>query len=106
MSLVLDALARLGASGQVLVAAGMAVSAYYLVRGRRLAGTVAALTGSVVGYTVVLMVALAVAIGLGWLDPRPALITDGVDALVSPIQQFGGDLVAWALRQLAEVASA
>lgn len=85
MSLLLDLLSQLGAGTQLMVAGGLVVSAYYLLKGKKYAGLAAALGGSMVVYGVVVLVALAVAIGLGWLTPNPGLVRDGLDAVVGPV---------------------
>jgi len=81
MSVLLELLSQLGVGAQVMIAASLAMAAYYLLKGKKYAGMAAALGGSMVVYGVVVLVALAVAIGLGWLEPNPGLARDGLDVV-------------------------
>lgn len=85
MSLLLDGLRALGVSGNLFVAGVLLVGALYLFRGKRYAGSAAAAAGTATGYTLALLVALGATIALGWIEPNPDLITDGVSAAVDPL---------------------
>jgi len=88
VSLLLDGLRAIGAEGNLFIAGVLVVAGFYLLRGKRYAGTAAAAAGTATGYTLALLVALAVSIGLGWIEPNPGLIADGIDAVAGPVAEL------------------
>ncbi|EMA01825.1 hypothetical protein C437_15436 [Haloarcula vallismortis ATCC 29715] len=102
MSVLLDLLSQLGVGGQVMVAGSLVMAAYYLLKGKKYAGMAAAVGGSMVVYGVVVLVALAVAIGLGWLDPNPELMHDALDGVLGPASEMLRDGASATLKAIAE----
>jgi hypothetical protein len=97
VSLLLELLKALGASGSIMGAAALVVVALYLYKGAGLATTVATLTASTLTYVVVSLVALALAIAAGWIDPNPEpFFAFAQDALEAGID-IGADLLGGAL---------
>lgn len=85
-------LSGLGLGEQLFAAGALLVVAWYLLRAVSMAGTVAAvLTGGVM-YVVVSAVLIAVALALGWLDPRPGVIHDTIATVREVV---GGLLLDW-----------
>lgn len=89
MSILFDALGWLF-SGNLFIAGVLVLGAFYLWRGKGYAGSAAAVVGTATGYTLGLLVALAAAIGLGWIEPNPGLISDGIQSVAGP----ASDIVA------------
>lgn len=75
-------------SGNLFIAGVLLLAGFYLWRGKGYAGSAAAVAGTATGYTLALLVALAAAIGLGWIEPNPDLISDGVNAVVGPLSDI------------------
>ena len=89
VSILFDALGWLF-SGNLFIAGVLVLGAFYLWRGKGYAGSAAAVVGTATGYTLGLLVALAAAIGLGWIEPNPGLISDGIQSVAGP----ASDIVA------------
>ena len=100
MSLLLDGLRAVGVGGNVLIAAMIALAAFYVFRGKRYAGAAAAVGGSITVYTIAVLGALALAIGLGWLEPNPGLVSEALSAVRGPVGDLVGTVVDMAIDSL------
>jgi hypothetical protein len=100
-SLLTGLLAYLGLGGSVMTGAVLLVVAFYVWRGVSVGRTVATLAGSLAAYALVLLVALGIAIVLGWVDPHPGAAFGDLrvaaravfDVATGPVR----DLVGWVL---------
>ena len=80
--ILFELLEWLGVGGSITTAAAIGLVALYARKGANILGFVAAVFGSAVSYLIVSLVALALAIGAGWLDPNPgAFISFGTGVL-------------------------
>jgi len=104
MNLLLDGLQALGVGGNLMFAAIFAVAGFYVFRGKRYAGTVVALGGSMAVYTMVVLLVLSVAIALGWLDPRPELVKGAVDSVAGPVGKLVETVFEWLIDALVKQA--
>lgn len=71
-----EVVSSLGFGGQVVTAATLLLVAVYLYRAQAIARMFAAVAGSIAGYALVLLVVVGIAIGLGWVDPRPSTMLE------------------------------
>lgn len=78
MSFFVDILGSLGLGSQLTLAGTLLVAAFYALRMVSGARTVGAILSNGVAYGVAIVVAAALAIGLGWVDPSIATATDHV----------------------------
>ena len=94
--ILFELLGWLGLGGSITTAAAIGLVALYARKGAKGLGFVAAVVGSGVSYLVVSLVALAIAIAAGWLDPNPgaffefasAVLEDGLEAAVDLTTSF------------------
>jgi hypothetical protein len=93
MSLLIGLLEYVGAGQSLVIAAVLAVGAWYIFKGARLASLVGTLALSGVGYAVVFLVGLAAAVALGWFDPNVGTIMGHLGAI--PVVGVVSGLVSW-----------
>ena len=67
-----------GMKGSIGISAVLLMAALYVYRAAAVAKLVGALFGTLVGYAIMLCVAAAAAIGLGWVDPNVGVIMSHV----------------------------
>lgn len=101
MSIVLDVLRQLGVGGSILMAASLGLVAFYLVKVTSGAKTVGGVLANGVTYAVVVLVAVAISIALGWVDPNPSIVLDHVHTAMAAardaLQTWIVDRVSWVL---------
>lgn len=73
---------------QLSAALILIITAWYVVRGKSVAGTVVGIVGTITSIILGVLIALALAIGLGWFDPQPGVFIEDVSAAVG----FGIDV--------------
>ena len=91
-------LVGVGLGGQIAISATLVLAALYVYRAAALARLVGALFGTLAGYAIMLCVAAAAAISLGWVDPNVGVITSHVAEALSACL----DAVGRAVRELTE----
>lgn len=82
-----------GMKGSIGISASLAILALYVWRAAAVARLVGALFGTAVGYVVMLCVASAVAVGLGWVDPNVGVIMAHVGEAIATALEAGGSAV-------------
>lgn len=93
MSVIIDILRSLGAGESLVITAILVLVAWYLFKGVKLGKTIGAMLGSVTAYVVAGLLVIAVAVGLGWLDPRPSAFIDTVVGAGKGLWNAVGDSV-------------
>lgn len=83
---VVRIISELGLGEQVTAAAVLAIVVLYLFRGKKAAGTVVGVVGTIWFAGVSVGVALAVALLMGWVDPN-------VSEFLSDVQMLAGELL-------------
>ena len=93
----IDLVASLGLGGQMVTAATLLLVAVYVYRAIGVARLVTGVVSTVTREVLVLLVAAAVVIGLGWASPNSALVWEHVRALWAFLSERGVGVVrrAW-----------
>ena len=95
-------LSGLGLGEQLFAAGLLLVVAWYLLRAVSMAGTVGVALTSGIMYAVVTAVVLALALGLGWLDPQMGVIRDSISGARGLLKDI---LLEWLADRLSRVAA-
>ena len=82
-----------GMKGSIGISLTLGLAALYVYRAAALAKLVGALFGTLAGYAVMLCVAAAVAVGLGWVDPNVGVIMAHVGEALATGLEAGGRAV-------------
>ncbi|WP_058365962.1 hypothetical protein [Haloparvum sedimenti] len=98
-----EIVSSLGLGGQVVTAATLFLGAIYVYRAQAVARIAVAVGGTLAGYALVLLIVLAVATGLGWVDPRPATVFEHARAVWSFLSGRGAE---WLMEVVRIVATA
>ena len=69
-------LESLGLGGSIVTAAMLVLVALYLRRAAKAGSLAVGFASATVGYTMVILGVAAVAVGLGWVDPRPSTMLE------------------------------
>lgn len=93
MPFLLDLLGQLGLGSQLTLAGTLLVVAFYALRVVSGARTVGALLSNGVAYVVAIVVAGALAIGLGWVDPSIATAQQHVATAAEWVWSVSGGYV-------------
>jgi hypothetical protein len=93
MSVLLDLLGSLGLGSQVMLAATLGVSGFYLLRIVSGARTVGGVLTSGVAYVVAILGAAAIAIALGWVEPSIATATEHLTTAAEWVWSVSGGYV-------------
>ena len=96
-------LGELNLGSQLMAAAVLFLLAWYVLRMARIGSSIAAISATVVQVAVSIFIVAAIAVGFGWITPRPGAFLSDVLGVAPWVLELAADVVVELFEWLVEV---